>query len=257
MMRDALPAAAGAPATDAAWAALREAASAPYRAAGRWARHWARGKLAGDPVFRALLERGELPAQARVLDIGCGQGLVASLLQASADAARAGAWPAAWPAAPSASAYTGIELMTAEVARAQAALQALPLQPRFVHADMCRADFPACDLAVALDVLHYVDPAAQQAVLARVRDALQPSQGRLLLRIGDADSRSGFAISQCVDRIVTMARGHRVPPTFGRPLASWVGLLEALGFAVRTVPMSRGTPFANVLLVADLDGQGR
>jgi len=150
MMRDALPAAAGAPATDAAWAALREAASAPYRAAGRWARHWARGKLAGDPVFRALLERGELPAQARVLDIGCGQGLVASLLQASADAARAGAWPAAWPAAPSASAYTGIELMTAEVARAKAALQALPLQPRFVHADMCRADFPACDLAVVL-----------------------------------------------------------------------------------------------------------
>jgi len=36
-----------------------------------------------------------------------------------------------------------------------------------------------------------------------------------------------------------------------------VGLLEALGFAVRNVPMSRGTPFANVLLVADLDGHAR
>jgi SAM-dependent methyltransferase len=257
MKRDALPAAAGAPAADAAWAALRDAASAPYRSAGRWAWHWARGKLAGDPVFRALLERGELPARARVLDIGCGQGLLASLLQASANAALGGTWPAAWPAAPSAHAYTGIELMAGDVARAHTALQALALQPRFVNADMRRADFPACDLVVILDVLHYVDHAAQQSVLARVRDALQASQGRLVLRVGDAGSRRGFAVSQWVDHVVTMARGHRVPPTFGRPLAAWVALLDALGFAVRAVPMSQGTPFANVLLVADLDGRAR
>jgi SAM-dependent methyltransferase len=254
---DALPAAAVAPTADAVWAALRDAASAPYRAAGRWAWHWARGKLAGDPVFRALLERGELTARARVLDIGCGQGLVASLLQASADAGQCGDWPAAWPAAPSARAYTGFELMARDVARARTALQALPLQPRFIHADMRHAAFPACDLVVVLDVLHYVDHAAQQAVLAGVRDALQASQGRLLLRIGDAGSRRGFAVSQWVDRAVTMARGHRVAPTFGRPLAAWAALLEALGFAVRAVPMSRGTPFANVLLVADLGGRAR
>lgn len=257
MKRDALPAAAMAPAADAAWAALRDAASAPYRAAGRWAWHWARGKLAGDPVFRALLERGELTARTHVLDIGCGQGLVASLLQASADAEQGGGWPGAWPAAPSAHTYTGVELMARDVARARAALQALPLRPRFLRTDMRHAAFAACDLAVILDVLHYVDHAAQQAVLARVRDALQASQGRLLLRIGDAGSRRGFAVSQWVDRAVTVARGHRVPPTFGRPLTAWVALLEALGFAVHAVPMSRGTPFANVLLVADLGGRAR
>jgi len=31
-----------------------------------------------------------------------------------------------------------------------------------------------------------------------------------------------------------------------------VALLGSLGFATRAVPMSRGTPFANVLLVAHL-----
>jgi hypothetical protein len=74
----------------------------------------------------------------------------------------------------------------------------------------------------------------------------------LLLRVGDAAQTRGFRISQWVDRIVTLARGHRVPPTFGRPLAEWAALLERIGFRVQRWPMSQGTPFANVLLVADL-----
>jgi SAM-dependent methyltransferase len=238
---------------DRAWAALHGAASQPYRATSRWAYHWARGKLGHDPVFRGMLTRGDLPANARVVDIGCGQGLVASLLQACADLQRAGGWPAAWPVAASASAYTGVELMPKDVARAQAALGALALAPRFVCADMRQAAIPPCDVVVILDVLHYVDHAAQDGVLQRVRDALSPT-GRLLLRVGDADNTSGFAWSQWVDRIVTWARGHRVPPTFGRPLKDWTAALERLGFTVRAVPQSQGTPFANVLLMADLKG---
>ena len=254
MKRDDLPGTAEAAAlahTDAAWSRLHDAACAPYRRSSRWAWHWARGKLGHDPVFRGLLQRGELPAQARVVDIGCGQGLLASLLQACADQQRAGQWPAAWPVAASAVAYTGIELMPKDVARADAALRGLALAPRFVCADMRQAPLPACDVVVILDVLHYVDHAAQDQLLQRVRAALQP-QGRLLLRVGDQSDTRGFAASQWVDRIVTWARGHRVPPTWGRPLAQWVQALQALGFVVQAVPQSQGTPFANVLLVADL-----
>ena len=238
---------------DAAWRALHAAACTPYRAdrgGSRWSWHWARGKLARDPVFRGLLERGDLPAAARVVDIGCGQGLLASLLQACADQQHAGAWPVQWPVAASASAYTGIELMPKDVARAASALSRLALQPRFVCADMRKAALPACDLVVILDVLHYVDHAAQDALLQRVHVALSP-QGRLLLRIGDAAAARGFAASQWVDRLVTWARGHRVAPTWGRTLPQWTAALQALGFTVHAVPQSQGTPFANVLLVAD------
>jgi hypothetical protein len=35
-------------------------------------------------------------------------------------------------------------------------------------------------------------------------------------------------------------------------VAEWSELLRSLGLAVQAVPMSRGTPFANVLLVADV-----
>ncbi|SCK54190.1 Methylase of chemotaxis methyl-accepting proteins [Variovorax sp. HW608] len=239
--------------TDAAWRRLHERASAPYRKAGNFAWRFARGKLGRDPVFRGLIERGLIgEARARVVDIGCGQGLFASLLSAmSVMQAKPGEWPAAWPATPASPSYTGVELMPKDVARAESSVGHLRPVPRFVCGDMCTTELPASDLVVILDVLHYVDLTAQEGVLRRVRDALQPG-GRLLLRIGDAASRRRFAISQWVDRTVTRIRGHRVSPTWGRPLKDWKALLERLGFSVESIPMSEGTPFANVLLVADL-----
>lgn len=255
MKRDDMPGAqpqSDAAAADTAWRRVFEAACAPYRGAGRWPYHWARGKLSRDPAFRALLERGDFRAAGRLVDIGCGQGLVAALLLASRQVAAAGGWPAAWPPAPTLRQYTGIELMAKDADRARDALSALPIAPRIVCGDMRDTPLPDCDTVVILDVLHYVDHAAQRQILDRVRAALDASRGRLLLRVGDAASARGFAVSQWVDRVVTAVRGHRASPTWGRTVAEWTALLAELGFAVQAVPMSHGTPFANVLLVADL-----
>lgn len=241
-------------AVSAAWSELHAAASAPYLAAGRFAYHFARGKLGRDPVFRYLVAQGLLqPSHARetvrLLDIGSGQSLLASLTHAMAVMQRAGTWPATWPAPPRSVHYTGIELMPRDVERARKALRTLPIAPTLLCANMCDVDYPDSDVVVILDVLHYVDIQAQDAVLARVHHCLAPG-GRLLLRVGDQDSRGGFAASQWVDRVVTTLRGHRAPPTWGRPLSAWTSRLEAIGFGVTAVPKSEGTPFANVLLVA-------
>lgn len=216
---------------DAQFTQLVETAAAPYRSAGRFAWHFARGKLAGDPVFRHLVEARLIPEHARLLDLGCGQGLLAALCVA------AGVRLAS---------YRGIELMARDVARAQRALGA---GCGVVQGDIRAAEYGAADVAVILDVLHYMPVPDQDAVLERVRRALAPG-GLLLLRVGDAAAGLPFLLSNWVDWTVALVRGHGATRFHCRSVAQWRSALEALGFAVRTEAMSRGTPFANVLLAA-------
>jgi len=231
-------------------AALLEQATAPYRPLGPFAWHFARGKLGGDPAFAGLLQRGLVPAGARLLDIGCGQGLLAALLGSLDGASPAErAWPAGWAPAPTGVRVRGIELLPREVQRARRALAHLGERVQFVQGDMCQTDFGPADVAVILDVLHYVGYDAQDDLLRRVRAALAPG-GTLLLRVGDASGGLAFKLSHWVDAVVAFMRSHRLPRLYCRPLAQWQDMLRALGFAVETLPMHQGTPFANFLLVA-------
>lgn len=217
---------------DATYARLSEAASAPYRAADFFGWRFAHGKLVGDPVFRHLLEAGLIAQGARVLDLGCGQGLLAALLRAAG--------------APRIAAYRGIELMATDVARAHRSLGA---GCGVELGDIRSAGFGTADVVVILDVLHYMAREEQDDVLRRVRAALAGG-GVLLLRVGDAAAGLPFRISNWVDQAVTLARGHGVTRFHCRSVAQWRSALEALQFTVEAEPMSRGTLYANVLLVA-------
>ena len=76
---------------------LLDHATRPYRTAGHFAWRFARGKLKGDPVFFGLLEHGLLPDGERLIDLGCGQGLLASWLREAHALFESGDWPQGWP----------------------------------------------------------------------------------------------------------------------------------------------------------------
>ena len=238
-----------------ALAPLIDAASAYYRGAGRLAWHWARGKLGGDPAFAAILAHGLLSGRSRILDLGCGQGLLAAWLLAArsyhaSEAPRV--WPQGWPAPPSLRQYTGIEINPREVARGR---HAFALDPgaavSIVHGDIRDADYGSADAVVILDVLHYLDYRAQEKVLSQVRSALGP-RGLLLLRIGDAAGGMRFTFSKAVDHTVALMRRRRWVRLECRPVLAWEQLLGGCGFRTHAMPMSEGTPFVNVLLRAEL-----
>jgi SAM-dependent methyltransferase len=223
-------------------------ASGRYQPAGRFALKWAEGKLGGDPLFRCMLRHELIHDGESVLDLGCGQGLLAAWML-DADALHATeTWGGDLPVPPRLLQLRGIELHASDVARAKVALGA---QADIRCGDICTEDFGRADVIIIMDVLHYIDRTAQEDVLRRAFSALNPG-GRLLLRVGDADAGWRFRWSNWVDKAVVFARSHTLCKLWCRPMREWISLLESIGFAVKPQPMSEGTGFANVLLVAEL-----
>lgn len=227
---------------------LLDEASLPFKQSGRFAYHYARGKLSSDCIFRELLRQGIFPARGHFLDLGCGQGSLFGWLLAARRLYERGEWPADWAPAPEALSLRGIELMQKDVDRARLAFGAEHPLVRIEQGDMCRADFGQADVITILDALHYFDHAHQIDVLQRIRAALPPG-GLFLTRVGDASAGLPYHLCNWVDHAVTFMRGHRLPRLYCRPLAEWVALLQRFGFVVETDPMNEGKPFANVMLV--------
>ncbi|WP_066261306.1 SAM-dependent methyltransferase [Hydrogenophaga flava] len=232
---------------------LLDEATKGFRSGGPFARHYARGKLGTDPIFREMLRRGLLPAGGRLLDLGCGQGSLFAWLLAARKLYEAGQWQADWPAPPRFRSMRGVELMQNDVDRAAHTFGRDHPVVRVEQGDMNAVDFGEADVVTILDALHYFDHAQQTQVLQRIHAAL-PDGGLFLTRIGDASAGLPFHISNWVDHVVTFARGHRLPQLYCRSLADWTTLLTDVGFAVQSAPMSEGKPFANVMLVCRKHG---
>ena len=136
--------------------------------------------------------------------------------------------------------------MPKDVDRARVALGD---RAQFSLGDICTADFGKTDVVIILDVLHYIDYEAQEDVLRRIRVAL-PAGGTFITRIGDAAGGLPFRYSNWVDRAVFFLRGHRLNRIYCRTLNQWVEVLKRNGFEVDSLPMHKGTPFNNVMLIA-------
>lgn len=228
---------------------LLDISTEPYRRTGGFNYHWARGKLGKDPIFPALIQHAILPDGARILDLGCGRGLLASWMLGAERLVEQGAWcDGVTP--PRGLRFQGIELIVREAESGNRALQ--PLygdRVQLCGGDMRKAAIEAIDVVVILDALHYISYDEQDSLLDRIGTALGP-EGLLVTRVGDASAGARFHFSQWVDRCTTLVQGHRLPRLWCRTLAQWTQALEQRGFRVEAIPMSAGTPFANVLMVA-------
>lgn len=220
----------------------------PYQSADWYARCFGRIKLRIDPAFTTILQQGLIPDGSRLLDLGCGQGLLASVLLAAQAHAKNNCWPEDWPAPPVLVSIKGIDSVPLDIKRAQLALGR---QASFSAEDICTADFGEADAIVILDVLHYIDYPAQEDVLRKARQALSPN-GRLVLRVGNAAAGTWFKASYWYDRLIWFLRVGKDNPLYCRTLDNWLEILNSLGFDAKEIQMSHGVKLTNTLLVATI-----
>ena len=231
---------------------LFNAVAQAYKGVGAFALRFAKGKLRYDPVFFFLLQRGLLPNRGSLLDLGCGRGVLLSLLQVAKSRFQAGVWPQGWPPPPLHLALRGVELDPRRVAVAQGALAT---QAEVVQQDVRDVDLPRCSVVVLFDVLLYLEARDQSRVLERAAAAIEPG-GLLLLREADAAAGFTFKVTRWSGRLLEVLQFRLRDRLHYRSAADWSGLLRALGFTVVAEPMSAGTPFANILFVCKKRDRG-
>jgi 2-polyprenyl-3-methyl-5-hydroxy-6-metoxy-1,4-benzoquinol methylase len=193
-------------------------------------RHFTREKLRRDPVARALASAGLLGS---VLDVGCGRGQLSLLLLELGLAER----------------VVGCDWDRAKVDLGNRAAE--ELAARFTTEDVASADLEAADTVLLVDVLHYLDAAKQDALLARTARKVKPG-GRLFVREASLGFGWRSAFTSFVERIsqaVKFNLGERI--AIRHVEREFVPLLEREGMRCRVTPCWSGTPFANVLLTAE------
>jgi uncharacterized protein (DUF2062 family)/2-polyprenyl-3-methyl-5-hydroxy-6-metoxy-1,4-benzoquinol methylase len=184
-------------------------------------------KLRTDPIVGALQS---LPGSfGRLLDAGAGRGQL-SLLALELERATE---------------VVGFDWDARKTGLAQRAAMG---EARYFQADICSVTWPPVDTILMADVLHYLTPDRQDAVLERAVAAMSPG-GRLLVR--EVETARGWRtlvtrVSEHVGRLVGYNEGRRL---CFRPISRLVARLESLGLDCAIVPAGIG-PLSNVLIVA-------
>ncbi|MES1175721.1 MAG: DUF2062 domain-containing protein [Myxococcales bacterium] len=185
------------------------------------------GKLHWDPLAKML---AELPcALGRVVDAGAGRGQFGLfLLELGACRALYG--------------------FDSDPRKVHAATLAAGDDARFETRDLLELPSEPCDTLLLFDVLHYLPRPEQDELLRR---ASRITSTRILLRELDAGTGTRSALTRFGEWLSERLGFHRGRAgRHYRPIADYQGLLSELGFECELEGASRGTPFANVLLIA-------
>jgi SAM-dependent methyltransferase len=220
---------------------LAHAAADRYATTSITAWEFARGKLRGDPLYRDVLLGGWLPSGGKLLDIGCGQGLMLALLaeaeQFERDRSVTGV------RLPRFERMVGVELRPHRARLARAALGA---EADIVETDARVMSMGACRVVFLFDVLHMMPRPDQDALLAAAVSTLEPG-GIILIREADASAGWRFRAVRFGNRLTALTSGAWRQAFAFRTIGEWRDCFSRHGLEVEVAPAGAGTPFANHL----------
>lgn len=209
---------------------LRRKVARLYRYQGVYVEQFVHWKMKLDPVFPAL--DAAAPRSGFVLDLGCGYGLATHWLAQHTDQRT----------------FLGVDYDEEKI---RVAKRSAPNHPRvrFEAQNILEWDFPACDTALLLDVLHYWTPDKQQFLLEKVHRALRPA-GRLVLRDAARAEDAAHGRVEWWEKFATRLGMNKTKEGLHfRSLAETEAALKHAGFKSWEVRRGAGRD-SNVLLIA-------
>lgn len=199
----------------------------------RFYHHYARWKLRTDPLYAAVFSTLQHQASAPIIDIGCGLGLLAFYLRE-----RGLSTP-----------LHGLDFDLDKISIAQTIAQAYPPTVAFYHGDAGQP-WPDCQGHVCLlDVLQYLDPENQDALLEKAVKHVA-DDGLLIIRSGLPSNHWRYRITEFSDRLMNLIRLMKSPPIAYPTKESLEQALARQGLHLLDCrPLYGRTPFNNYLLV--------
>ncbi len=161
-----------------------------------------------------------LPPRGLVVDLGCGEGLLAHL----------------WVRGGTDRRVVAVDWDPDRVARLRSSLDGLPIEAALDS--METFEIPACDGVALVDVLHYLDATAQDRLLDRAATALRPG-GTVVLRDPDAGAGWHHRLARAHEHVFQTLGITRGAKGRFRTGAEWARALEARGLEARVLPASR------------------
>ncbi|HJV21762.1 MAG TPA: class I SAM-dependent methyltransferase [Holophagaceae bacterium] len=188
-------------------------------------------KVVLDPCYRAVAPF--IPPDSLTVDLGSGFGLLACVLAQLGEGRR----------------VLGVEYDRTKHRAGLRATRDLP-QVRLELGDIRTFPIPPCRTITCLDVLHYLEVPAQQALLRRAAEALPPG-GRILVRETDGGRQGGTRFTRAFERMALALGFNRGARPCFRSRAEWTRELEAAGFRVDVSEVANRMNPGNLLLVGE------
>ena len=209
---------------------LRRKVTRLYRYQGKFVEQFVHFKMKVDPMFDVL--DAVVPRTGAVLDLGCGYGIVTHWLAYFTDGRT----------------FLGVDYDEKKIRIARRTAPEIG-RIQFEAHNLLDWEYPPCDTALLLDVLHYWTPDKQQRILDKARRALRPG-GRLILREGARAEDEGHRRVHFWEKVTTRFGHNRtVEGLHFQTRAELEAMLRRAGFTHWEFKPGGGRD-SNVMLVA-------
>jgi predicted exporter/SAM-dependent methyltransferase len=201
-----------------------------YRYQGPYVTQFVFWKMKADPLFKAVEEA--VPPQGRILDLGCGYGIVANWLTLGSPART----------------VIGVDN---DARKIRVALATATRNPRvsFEKAEVLAWDYPACDCVLLCDLLHYLPHALKEQVLRKAFAALRPGGWLVVRDAFQQPGRQHWLTAWCERWSVRLGQNKTAFGLHFESLAQHRALLTEAGFVEARTLEDAGLG-SNRLLVA-------